>query len=219
MKKIFGIALLLAFQSVTAAPVLNHNMASAGNNITIWPDHKDPDQFYFAPTIMKLAKDSSGKAAFHGFEFEDNCRMIRGCRRKFLMTSYFEAGYRNQEFQEAKSKIQQLRPKARFSPIPFMGSSVDFGTVLTPFIDTHNCSAMGGQSTDVLPCTIVLNEKGIRNLVPNLLGGGLVAFNYRYKILGVVDVGAAQFKEAEKEYSIAVNLGGEDLKNHPDLVQ
>ncbi len=49
------LVLLFIMSHAIAAPVLNKNMAAEGTFVTIWPDHTDPDHFYFAPNFMKIA--------------------------------------------------------------------------------------------------------------------------------------------------------------------
>lgn len=217
MKFLISLIMLASFQAM-AAPVLNRNMAAAGNRITIWPDHTDPNHFYYAPSSFNIAMGQDQKPIFNMIDYEiGNCGRFRRCSHKSMLTTYFEAGYRESELLQAQNSILKFNPKARFSQVPFISSRVDFGTALTPFIDDHNCSPRAGQPADLVPCTIILNAKGIQRLKPNLKEGKMMAFNFVYQIYGVVEGSNPQYKDHTAEYSIAVNLGGDVLIGHADL--
>ena len=53
--KSFLLMLFLLTTHALAAPVLNNNVAADGTMVTIWPDHEDPNHYYFAPNLMKIA--------------------------------------------------------------------------------------------------------------------------------------------------------------------
>lgn len=216
--KLFFVLGLITSLNVFAVPVLNSNVSISGKTITIWPDHKNPNQFYFAPNRMELALDKDGKPQLSVIDYKVGaCRWGRRCERKLLLTTYFEAAYRDSDLEDTKAKIMATNPKANFSPVPFISSQVQFGTTLYPFIDEHNCSPMGGQASDLVPCTIVLNAKGINRLIPTLAEGKMLAFNFSYKILGAIEGASKEFRDFEAEYSIAVNLGGEALIGMEEL--
>lgn len=217
MRFILLLTLFTSFSSF-AVPVFNRNVSTSGNSITIWPDHKDPNQFYYAPTRMNIALDEVGKAQFNIIDYTTGrCRFGRNCERKLLMTTYFESVYKDDDIKTTKEKILLSNPKANFSPVPFISSQVVFGTALLPFIEEHNCAPMGGQAADLVPCTIVLNSKGIHKLLPSLAQGKRLAFNFTYKLFGVVENANSTFKDYEVDYAIAVNLGGDVLVGLPEL--
>lgn len=220
MKIFTSLLLFMLALEVSAVPVLNGNVATTGNLVMIWPDHADPNHFYYAPSSFNMALDRNGAPIFNMLDYEvGRCGPFRRCDRKSLLTTYFEAGYRESELGKAQEAILKINPKARFSQVPFISSRVDFGKALTPFIDYHNCSPIAGQPADLVPCTITLNEKGIKKLRLNLREGKMFAFNFIYKIYGVMEGVNPQFKDHVAEYSIAVNLGGELLVGHQDLVR
>jgi hypothetical protein len=209
MKTFLVLCLLNSFSSF-AVPVINRNVSSTGSSVTIWPDHKDPHQFYYAPTRMNVALDKDGRPQLAVIDYnEGSCRWIRRCSRRMLLSTYFEAAYNELDLKAAKDKILSTNPKANFVPVPFVSSQVEFGTALSAFIDEHNCAPAGGQASDLVPCTIILNEKGILRLLPLLSQGKMLAFNFSYRIMGAVESASGQFRDYETEYSIAVNLGGQ----------
>jgi hypothetical protein len=217
MKFLIIFCLFIALDSF-AVPVLNRNVGENGSTITIWPDHKDPNQFYYAPTQMNIALDKDNKPQLSLIDYNvGRCRWGRSCQKKVLLTTFFESTYKQTDLDATRKTILASNPKAKLVPIPFVTSEVIFGSTLTPFIDGHNCSPIGGQAADLLPCTIVLNSNGIQRLLPALADGKILVFNFSYKIFGAIESAEKVFKDFEANYSIAVNLGGEGLAHLPDL--
>lgn len=218
--RIFYIMLFLTTQ-LSAAPILNKNVAADGTIITIWPDHKDPDQFYFAPNSMKLSTEEGRGAKFNFMQFKTDCRRNRylnwTCQYKAMMTALFVAGHDSNQLNRAQESVRKIRPNARFSTIPYIGSQVEFDQTLGEFVIEHNCTPRGGQSSDEVPCSIIFNKNGITNLMPFLSSGSLLPFKFVYQIAGVIEVADGTYRDQEINYGLTVNLGGDALKNHPEL--
>lgn len=214
-----SILLFCFFLSTVAsgAPVLNLNQAAEGTLITIWPDHLDPNHFYFAPNLISLSEDKTGKAKFNVITYKGSCNIRRRCKRRAMVIAFFKAGYLSEQLALAQTGIRKRYPQARFSAIPFMSSRVVFGKSLRPMIYSHECSPQGGQAADEVPCTITLNGRGIKSLLPNLNEGKPVPFNFFYKIRGVAQEADGGYRNEDLEYSISVNLGGPILMGHDDL--
>jgi hypothetical protein len=217
------ILLLTLLAHAYAAPVLNKNMAAEGTFVTIWPDHVNPDQFYFAPNFMKIASDGQNNVKFHFTQYRSgSCdtrwSVRRGyCHHKAMITSLMVAGYESQQLAQAQAGILRLRPKARFSAIPFISSKVEFGTTLKEFIDEHDCSPRAGQAADEIPCNITLNKRGISNLMPFLNSGRVLPFKFIYQIAGVIEGANGVYRDEILDYGLTVNLGGDMLIKHAEL--
>lgn len=221
--KILIFLMVLYSSNIFSAPILNKNMAADGTFVTIWPDHVNPDHFYFAPNFMKIPIDQRNQPKFHFTQYRSgNCdsrwSIRRGyCHHKALITSLLVAGYDAQQLAQAQSGILKIRPKARFSAIPFISSHVEFGTNLNEFIDQHECAPQAGQAADEIPCMITLNRKGVTNLMPFLNLGRVLPFKFIYKISGVIEGADGKYKDEILNYGLTVNLGGEMLNKHPEL--
>lgn len=206
---------------VQAAPVLSSNLAADGTLITIWPDHKDPDQFYFAPNMMTLSQNEDLTPKFHFMQFKKNCRRSKLlkwiCDYKAMMTSVFVAGFDNEQLQKAQNGIRKIRPNARFSTIPFLDSQVEFDTALKDFVSSYDCTPIGGQIRDEVPCTIVLNQNGIEHIMPFLASGATLPIKFLYRISGVIEMADGKYMDQTGRYGLIVNLGGEILKGQQDL--
>jgi hypothetical protein len=222
MKALLVLVILLS-SKVWSAPILNKNMAAEGTFVTIWPDHLNPDQFYFAPNFMKLASDSSSHPKFHFTQYrtgscDSRWDVRRGyCHHKALITSFLVAGYEAQQLAQAQAGIRRLRPNARFSAIPFLSSKVEFGNNFEEFIDRHECSPQAGQAADEIPCTLTLNRRGIIHLMPFLNAGRVLPLKFIYRIAGVIEGADGKFMDQSLNYGLTVNLGGEMLIKHPEL--
>ena len=222
MKALLLIGIFISAQ-VWSAPVLNMNMAAEGTFVTIWPDHVNPDHFYFAPNFMKIASDEGNNPKFHFTQYRSgSCSsrwdIRRGrCLHKALITSLMVAGYEEEQLLAAQAGIRKLRPNARFSAIPFLSSKVEFGGNFEEFIDQHECSPQAGQAADEIPCTITLNKRGVSNLMPFLNTGRIIPFKFIYRIAGVIEGADGKFTDESLNYGLTVNLGGEMLTKHPEL--
>ncbi len=216
MKFLLSLLFLMSTTSY-AVPVLNENIAAEGTLITIWPDHKDPNHYYFAPNMMNISKDKNSDPKLHFTEFLSNCNFTRRCSVKGMLNVFFVAGYREDQLRDAQAGILKINPKARFSPIPFLSSKVEFGKVLSTFVDHHDCSPRAGQAADEVPCSLVLNSRGLKTLVPYLREGKIFPFKFFYRISGVLSLGDGSFKDEMLDYATTVNLGGDVLIGHTDL--
>ena len=215
MKKLI-LSMCLAASTAHAVPVLNQNMAADGTNIVIWPDHENPDHFYYAPSIVHLAKRAS-EVKFHLMKYRTGCTVVGiGCRTKAMINALLVADYHS-DLEKAQQGIRRLRPQARFSTIPMFDGKVKFPPTVKAFIDQHDCSPNSGQPVDEIPCSLTLNKRGIRNLVPFLAEGKVMAFQFTYRIEGVNSYPGTGFRVASTPYGVAVALGGEELRHHIDL--
>ncbi len=216
MKNFFLLTFLMT-STAFALPVFNRNVASSGNLVTIWPDHLDPNQFYFAPNMMMLALKSNGKPKFNVTYFKNECEGLKICKKKAMINAFFIADMNRLELIAAKESISKRIPGARFSPAPFMESRVEFGLALDAFVEKHDCAPSAGQTSDEVPCSITLNKTGIKTLIPYLNDGKIVPFKFFYKMSGVLQNAAGQYTDSSMDYSIAVNLGGDILISNDDL--
>lgn len=218
----YAIALLLMMNSAIAAPILNRNMAAEGTLVTIWPDHVDPDHFYYAPNAMKISKDAEGKVNFNLTTYRvGSCGYlhIKKCYQKAFLSVLLSASYETQQLTEAQTGIRKIRPNARFSPVPFLSSQALFGETIRVFIDGHDCAPKAGQAADEVPCTMTLNANGLYTLRPYLAEGKILPMKFVYEIAGVVEGANGQFTNERLNYGLAVKIGGEELIGHDDLVE
>lgn len=209
--------LLTIASSAMAVPVLNQNMAAEGTNITIWPDHADPDHFFYAPSEVVMAlKD--GKAKFHLTRFRTGCGPLGiGCKSRAMINTLLVASFKDEELARAQEGIRRLRPAARFSSIPMLDGEVKFTNTLRPFVVQDDCSPRTGQASDEIPCSLILNKSGLQRIVPMLNDGKVLAFQFVYKLVGVNFIPDHGFQESITRFGVAVQFGGDSLVGHEDL--
>jgi hypothetical protein len=209
---------LLFVQTAYALPILNKNAAGIGSNIIIWPDHADPNHFYFAPSTIALS-ESRGEKAFSFIEYKTGCnRFGRKCSSKAMLSSLLKACFLQEDLEAAQNEIRKTKPQARFAVVPMLNGKVEFSQSLIPFIDNHSCSPFTAQASDEIPCSLTLNDKGIRTLKPILLEGKVLPMKFNYEILGVHEIDGKKYLDAKLDLGLAVQIGGELTINHPDLI-
>jgi len=219
MKSLILFAMTLS-QFALAIPVLNQNAAGNSRIIVIWPDSVDADLFYFAPSAVRISKTNEGTAKFSLVQYRTNCtRFTNNCQSKALLTTLFVANYLDEEIKLAQDAIRRHRPQARFSTIPFTSGKLDFIETAAVFIDKHDCDPLSGQAIDEIPCSLTLNRKGMTVLMPRFARGETLPLKFNYTIEGVLARPDNKFETAKIKYGVAVYLGGEELADHPDLVQ
>lgn len=218
MKTLLMTGLMLS-SSLYAAPVVNKNISTKGSLVTIWPDHLDPDQFYFAPKSLKLSQEEDGSVKFNAFKYKTpGCGLLSRCHNAHI-SSFYRADFADHDLDEQISVIRQTKPKARFSPVSYMISKVNFSKLLAPFIVDHECDGYGGQAMDEVSCSMILNKKGIKEIISRFNNRRPVVFHFDYTISGVVEGENPRYRNEDRTYSVSVNMAGDDLFNHPDLEQ
>ncbi len=210
--------LLLTLNSAFALPVLNQNAAGIGSKVIIWPDHADPNHFYFAPSSVGHAAEL-GAGSFSFIEYTNDCnRFGRNCQKKGLLNAILKAQFDDANLLAAQEQIRKLKPQARFAVVPMFNGRVEFNQSLTTFIAHHSCSPNTAQANDLIPCSLTLNSRGLRTIKPMLLEGDVLPLKFNYQISGVQEIEGKKYVDATIDLGLAVQLGGEVTLQHPDLL-
>lgn len=208
---------LFFVHSAYALPVFNKNAAGLGSNIIIWPDHLDPNHFYFAPSTIAHS-ELKGDKAFSFIEYKTGCnRFGRNCSTKAMLSSILKAQFQQMDLESAQNEIRKTKPLARFAVVPMLNGRVEFSQSLLPFIDNHSCSPYTAQASDEIPCSLTLNFKGIRTLKPMLMEGKVLPMKFQYEILGLQEIEGGKYVDAKIDLGLSVQIGGDITVNHPDL--
>ena len=193
-----------------AVPVMNEN-ASVSQNTTIFPDHADSNVFYIAPNVISLCLDEDKTPRFSYQDFNTKSGP-NGIVQMTLCARYHES-----ELAAAKVDLLAKHPLARFVALPFISSRIVFDPVLAPLIVKEFCTHTAGMVGDEQSCSFRLNSQGRRiflKLVRNRLA---LTMQYSYAVAGFVRSPTGTFTAQNSDISIAVRVGGEELKNHPEL--
>ena len=213
MKKQISFALLAACvisSQAHAVPVMNEN-SSVSQNTTIFPDHADPNVFYIAPNVISLCLDQDNTPRF---SYQDwNTRAgTNGIVQMTLCARYHDA-----ELAAAKADLLSKHPAARFIALPFTASRISFDTVLAPLILKDFCSHTAGMVGDEQSCSFRLGPQGRRVFLKQVRSRLALTMQYYYSVAGFIRLPSGAFAPFASDFGIAVRVGGEELKNHPEL--
>jgi hypothetical protein len=129
MKYLSIIALVLSVNA-SALPVLRETVGNVSDGyVTIYPDHRDPNLFYFLPNQMEFAVDrSTGLPSFslstYAIEQADLSKSY----------GYMTFVFRPALSEDAKNQIkafQSKNPNARIAPLPVGESYLTVGESLS----------------------------------------------------------------------------------------
>lgn len=214
MRFLFIVAFYIGFAQ--AAPVFNANVAGTGEYVTVWPDHKDPNLFYYAPAALSIAVDRRGGAKFNVTSFLTNCNRFNRCTEKAKVTVFFAPILDQKLLEDAQALIRKRKPNAVFSPVPFLASKLDMGGALAAFVELNDCSSLAGLAGDEVACSMILNPRGVRYLLPSLNAGQVHPMKFSYSLSGVSET-VQGYRDVNLDFIITIKFGGEILVNHPDL--
>lgn len=136
--------------------------------ITVYPDHSDPDQFWYLPGPVALNRRKDGQAAFTFIKFKPAAVAGGAKGGGFLM---FETALKLTPELERRilSKLRSIARKPRLAAAPF-----DEGTVQVIALDLQGS---GGTASTAAPGTFRAVEKVLGATVPSLAGDNNAAFS------------------------------------------
>jgi hypothetical protein len=201
---------LLAVGSAQAMPILNMNTPGA-ENLTVYPDHMNPNLYYLVPTVFVVSRNERGVPNFSYMEYDSG-----PYDRAVLQTTlrpYFAQG----ELDGVKARILQMNPQAAFTALPFVDTKVRFDGVLKDLIVHSACHHRAGTVSDEQSCSFVLNRQGIKALRPMLRTGIAITTQFEYGISGVEQQPDGSYQAKRNTFQVAGRIGGPELAKHPEL--
>lgn len=206
-------ASIFAFQ-VFAVPVVNENVANRGM-IMIYPDHVDPNRYYIAPNVVKISMNEFGVPNFSYDEYRKNFFRLIGVIQMTLSPAYTQA-----DLLSAEEEILKKNPKAEFSGLPFIDSSLDLTGDLPQIIDSHECDHKAGVIGQEQSCSMILTSRG-RNLFLSAFQRRTIftTLQFEYSFAGVVKLADGTFRDQLIQHGIAVRIDGGQLAPFPELVK
>jgi hypothetical protein len=177
------------------------------------PDHLNPNLFYVAPTVMLIAKDTTGLPQFSYLEYGS----FFGDKGAVLQTT-LRPQFSSEMILEAQNRIKQINPQAQFTTLTFTGSAIRFSDrVLTRFVNVSECSHAAGRVDDEQTCAFDLNRTGRETLRPMLKKGLTLTAQLEYSIDGVLQGADGSYTRYQNKYEMAARIGGPDLACYPQL--
>jgi hypothetical protein len=210
MKKIICILALTYSAGAFALPVVNENVASGGI-VTIYPDHQDPHRYYVAPNIVTVAKNEDGKAIFMYTETRKNIFQKVAHIQMVLGTAYT-----TDDLQAAEADILKRDPKALFSGLPFIESSLEMSGELTDLIAENECVHDAGLIGQEQSCGLTLTSRGRSLFLKAVDRKALfLTLNFKYSVMGAARRADNGFSDQTITHAVAVRIDtGELIKNH-----
>lgn len=214
MKNIIAmVSIVMTTFSALAIPVVNENVANSGV-MTIYPDHQDPHRYYVAPNVVMIATNQNGVPFFSYGEF----------RRKLInkvgvIAMTLVPAYTREELELAKAEILKKDPKAEFSGVPFVASTLSLTGVLAELIAENECNHAAGLIGQEQSCAIVLTSKGRTFFLKAIQRRTLfTTLQFEYVLQAVVRRADGSFVDQAVTHGVAVRIDGEQLAQFPQLI-
>lgn len=210
MKHIY-LFFILATSNVFALPIVNE---SVGTNTvyTVYADHLDKNLYYLSPNYMGLAYDEDGMPLFNYTEYKVGFRSYRSTAMMILKV----ANYR-EELLNTKNEVLSINPNAKFAPIPFVSSKLEFDGQFKELILGHSCEHVAGEYNSEQSCIINFSEFGrkvFRNTISKRIA---LVFRFSYSVEGFARDADDSLIPTSRNFMIAGRVGGGELLSHPEL--
>lgn len=173
-----------------ALPLLAESAAlRAGSALTLYPDHQDPNKFYFMPNSSKIGRDQRGVPTFsftyYGLGGTDLSQAGA------LMVYVGRLASDNDQAQ-ALTHFLRTNPRAGVAVLPIRESVVTLNssagqTPLKPLFSEFNFAAKGGRAEDEIGINAVLTGIGAKIFKASLLAevGAALKYDMCYKVQGL----------------------------------
>lgn len=201
---------LISMSTAFALPVLNKNTPGA-EDVTVFPDHADPNLYYLAPTVFVVSKTEQGVPNFSYMEFRTN-----GTKHA-IVQSTLKPSFSYASLEAAKVRIRGINPNAQFTALPFEKSEVNFVGSLKPLVWQSDCQHAAGTVGDEQTCAFELNRQGIRVMRPMLKKGLTITTQFVYSVNGVQQDANGSYTNQENTYQVAGRIGDRELASFPEL--
>ncbi len=204
------IFLLMFSCSSMALPILNES-AATNSYVTFYPDHEDPNLYYFAPNKLGIMLDDSGIPLFNYIAGKSWGKHIAS------VTVILDIGQFRNEIEVAKANVLAGNSAAKFAPLPLKRSRVSIGENRR-FISWQQCEHTTGRFEDPVGCSFGLKSKGAQTVLKMLKNGqGTLNLSFEYRFSGLEVQADGSLEKARREFSVQGLLGGEVLSRYPQL--
>lgn len=188
--RVLAASIALIGTQAQALPLLAESAAlRAGNALTLYPDHQDPNKFYFMPNSSRIGRDQRGVPTFsftyYGLDKGDLSQAGA------LMVYVGRLASDNDQAQ-ALSHFLRTNPRAGVAVLPIRESIVTLNsttgqTPLKPLFSEFNFAAKGGRAEDEIGINAILTGIGAKLFKASLLAevGAALKYDMCYKVQGL----------------------------------
>jgi hypothetical protein len=146
--------------------------------LTVYPDHADPDQFWYLPGPVQLGKNAAGKSAFTFIQYRP-AAVAGGAKGGGFLTFAVDLRLSRELERRILSRLRSIaKGKPRLAAVPF-----DEGTVQVVALDLQGS---GGTASTAAAGTFRAVEKILGATTPSLAGDNTAAFSLTLSQEGAV---------------------------------
>jgi hypothetical protein len=157
--------------------------------LTVYPDHADPDQFWYLPGPVQLGKNAAGKSAFTFIQYRP-AAVAGGAKGGGFLTFAVDLRLSRELERRILSRLRSIaKGKPRLAAVPF-----DEGTVQVVALDLQGS---GGTASTAAAGSFRAVEKILGATTPSLAGDNTAAFSLTLSQEGAIILRRAYEQGAE----------------------
>jgi len=182
---ILAACVLLACSQANALPLLSESAAlNVANNLVLFPDHQDPNKFYFFPRSSELVRDKQNIPMFSFVYSGLNEAPVSINAPHGMMSMVHRLAPSSQQV-AAIEQFLKANPKAGVAVIPVRSGVVELkndsgAAALRQLFVEFNFPKHGPNSDGEVGINAVLNHFGAKLLRGNIMGNGNSFLNTHY---------------------------------------
>jgi hypothetical protein len=183
--------LALSASNALALPQFSKSAAlNYGSALTLYPDHQDPNLFYFMPNSSRIGRDEKGVPTFSFtyFGLKDPAATEAGALMVYVGRLTSEP-----EQKKALEQFLATHPKAGIAVLPIKESMISLDTTdpskqpLKLLFNEFNFAHKGGRAEDEIGINAVATKIGAKIFKASILGeaGAVMKYDMCYKVDGL----------------------------------
>lgn len=208
MKFLLVILSLVISYRAFATPVMD-TAIGAGSNlvVTIVPDDKDPNLYYFFPNHFGLSRDSNNKRQL--FSYIEKSEGFLGLSKSGYVNTIFEAGVSSLLSQKT-DEIKKANPNAKFAPITIFRAGFLPHDVFNILLTNIDCQHYGNVIGQQVACAWKVKGGDCEIFRHAVTKNALVqVLDYGYSFIGMI-----QGKPVEINHSVPVYVSDLESGNY-----
>ena len=137
--------------------------------------------------------------------------------RKAVIQTILHPSVNQEDLAAAEQRVLALNPRATFTSLPFLSSTIEISGDLSPLIESSDCHHEAGNMLDDTTCILTLSPRGRVALINPLRSSSGVVVNFAYNVYGVVEQADGSYLDQSLNFAVAGRIGGPETKPYPEL--
>ena len=163
--------------------------------VTVVPDDKDPNLYYYFPAAYAVSRDASGKASFGYHEYSG----LFGDKGWAVMTMAAEF---DSNLAAKLAEVKTQNPAATFSPIPLTQGLISEGKIDLKYLSDSECQDAGGVIGQEIGCKFLVKSKYRSAFIKGMRASQIHQFYYNYEFAAIRNGTVGVFK-----HSVPIKFG------------